>query len=79
MITAVHLGCARLQSQSIQGEEREVSSVKTRVWTDIRAFNRSYSDDLNRVERGDQQGEEMPAQHWFWYIGFGCGWRVSQG
>lgn len=29
--------------------------------------------------KGDEQGEEVPAQHCFWYIGFGCGRRVSQG
>lgn len=59
-----------------------MSVTKTRVWTDMRVFNRSYGDGLNRAEKGgwgDKQGEEVPAQHWFWYIGFGCGWSVKSG
>lgn len=60
------------------GKRRFLSVSETRVWTDTRALDRSYSDGLSRVDE-DQQEEAVPAQHWFWYIGFGCSWCVSQG
>jgi len=60
-----------------------------RVWTDTRAFDRSYSDGLNRGGGGrggggggggeEEEGGAVPAQHWFWYLGFGGGRRVGRG
>lgn len=43
-----------------------------RIWV----FNRSYSEWLDRTG-GWRTREEVPAQNWIWYTGFGCGWWVS--
>lgn len=70
MISAVHM----FQSQWIQWGKQEVLFVsKSRVWTDMRAFNRSYSYGLNRVESGWQTTGESASTalvlvYWFWLL-----------
>lgn len=79
MTTAVRVGCAlvaipqlrgggggtggfRLARQSLDGYERERSTVHRVMCTEQR---RTRLMDTRRRR-------SVPAQHWFWYIGFGC-------
>ncbi len=71
MITTVHLGCARYSPNESKRGEKGISSVsKTRVWTDTRAFDRSYSEGLNKVEWGwrtrGSAGKALVLVYWFW-------------
>lgn len=61
-----------LQSQWIRRGVKEPSSAKQesgRIWM----FHCSY----NRAGGGGKVRGQVPAQYWFWYIGFGCGWWES--
>lgn len=86
--TAVHLSCERVTvPMNPRGVKEEVVSAvsKTRVWTDTRVFNRSYSDGLNRVEwggrtRGGSAGTALVLVYWFWLPSVGqSGLRGSTG
>lgn len=71
MITAVHLGCKSVTIPMDPKSSKGTFLSKTRVWTDMGVPL------FIKQSGGGRRRGQVPAQYWFWYIGFGCGWWES--